>query len=56
MLDSVELREQARRYRQTANNESTPQLKQMLTSHALALAQLAERVERREAAQNEHLV
>ena len=54
MIDAAELREQARRYRQTANHETTPQLKQMLASHALALAQLAERVERREAAQAEH--
>jgi len=56
MIDAAELREQARRYRQTANHETTPQLKQMLASHALALAQLAEKLERAEDVKTEHAV
>jgi hypothetical protein len=40
--------EQSRLYRQAAEEEPTPEIKQRLTSHAHALAQLAESIELRE--------
>lgn len=49
MPKPAELREESRLYRQVARKEATPHLKQMLASHALALAELAERMERKEA-------
>lgn len=45
MLIPADLREQARRYREAAVDERTPPLKRYLANHALALAQLAERIE-----------
>lgn len=46
MATSVELREEARLYREAAVDEPTPALKLYLARHALALAQLAEQIER----------
>ena len=43
---SAELREQSRQYREIAEKEITVAIKQRLASHALALAQLAEKIER----------
>jgi hypothetical protein len=40
--------EQSRLYRQAAEEEPTPEIKQRLASHAHALAQLAESIEMRE--------
>ena len=40
--------EQSRLYRQAAEEEPTPEIKQRLASHAHALAQLAESIELRE--------
>lgn len=48
MPTSAKLREESRVYRQATGNEADPHLKQFLASHALALAQLAERIERTE--------
>jgi hypothetical protein len=50
MMTPTELRDEARLYRQAAAEESEPHLKRRLASHALALAQLAEMIERDEAA------
>jgi len=50
MSTPAELRELSRRSREAAAKEKTPQIKRGLASHALALAQLAERIERKEAA------
>jgi hypothetical protein len=44
----AELREQSRLYRQAAEKETTVEFKRRLASHALALAQLAEKIERDE--------
>jgi hypothetical protein len=49
MMTPTELREEARRYRQASAEETEPHLKRHLASHALALAQLAEMIERDEA-------
>lgn len=46
-----ELREQARLYRQVAKMESTLEIRRRLINHALALAQLAEKIERDEASE-----
>jgi hypothetical protein len=40
------LREESRLYRQAAAEESTPEIKHRLVSHAFALVLLAERIER----------
>ena len=45
-----ELREQSYEYREMARKEATPALKRYLASHALALAELAEKIERDRAA------
>jgi hypothetical protein len=45
-----ELREDARRYKRAARDEATPEIKIRLVSHAFALAQLAEKIERKETA------
>ncbi len=50
MLTPSELRDQARFYRDASVQEPVPELRRRLASHALALAQLAERVEREQAA------
>ena len=47
MATPAELREQARLYRLAVEDESTPAIKVRLASHAFALAQLAEAIERR---------
>ena len=44
----VELREQSRLYREAAENETNLYLSRTLASHALALAELAEKIERDE--------
>jgi hypothetical protein len=49
MPTTAELREASRLARLAAAEESVPQLKRRLANHALALAQLAERMEREEA-------
>lgn len=49
MLTPAELRELSRSYRKTAETTANPHFKRYLASHALALAQLAENIERREA-------
>ncbi len=46
MATPTELRDEARLYREAAVDESTPTLKLYLARHALALAQLAERLVR----------
>lgn len=46
MLTPAELREQSRLYREASAKESVPEFKRRFASHALALAQLAERIER----------
>ena len=46
----AELRENSRLYREEAKKEVDPYLRRSLLSHALALAQLAEKVEREETA------
>jgi hypothetical protein len=43
------LREEARQYRQAAKKETSPEIRRRLANHALALAQLAEKIEREEA-------
>jgi hypothetical protein len=40
------LRDEARLYRQAVEEESMPEIKRRLASHACALAQLAEKIER----------
>ncbi len=45
-LTPAELREQSDLYRQAAEKETTLEIKRRLASHALALAQLAERIKR----------
>jgi hypothetical protein len=46
MLTPAELREGSRRASELALNETTPHLRQALATHALALAALAEKLER----------
>jgi hypothetical protein len=50
MLTPAELRAGSRSARLAAENESAPPLKLRLADHALALAQLAEKIERDAAA------
>jgi hypothetical protein len=45
MLTPLELREQSQFYRNASAQETVPALRRRLASHALALAQLAERLE-----------
>jgi hypothetical protein len=52
MLTPAELRAGCRLASQASKEESASPLKRMLASHALALAQLAEKIEREEAARN----
>ncbi len=46
MVEPAELREQARRYAEAAKKETEPETRRKLRAEALALAQLAEKVER----------
>jgi hypothetical protein len=46
MPTPAELREQSHQYREIAERESALAIKRSLVSHALALAQLAEKIER----------
>lgn len=48
MPNPEQLREEARLYRMAAVKETEPHLKRRLASHALALAQMAEKIERKE--------
>jgi hypothetical protein len=48
MPTPAELREASRQAREAATKETAPHLKQTLASHAFALAQLAEKLEREE--------
>jgi hypothetical protein len=48
MVSSAEMRAQARYYTDVAATESAVPLKKLVTRHALALSQLAERIERAE--------
>lgn len=50
MPTASELREGSRLTRQAADEECVPHLKRLLARHAFALAQLAEKIEREEAA------
>jgi hypothetical protein len=50
MPTPAELREESRLCRQAAEEESDPHRKQLWASHALELAQLAEKVEREDKA------
>jgi hypothetical protein len=45
-----ELRQKSRQFREEADAETTPKLKELLVRHALALHQLAEKVEQDKAA------
>jgi hypothetical protein len=49
----TELREQSRLYRNVAEEETTPALKHRLANHALALDNLAARIEHAEATREE---
>jgi len=49
MTDHKTLRNQSRAYLERSKQEADPKLKQLLARHAMALAQLAERLERRDA-------
>jgi len=53
MFTPVELREEAQRFKWEAKGESDIHLKRGLASHALALAQLAEKIERQERRRND---
>jgi hypothetical protein len=48
MVTSAQVREASRLYHEAAGNEATPEIGRLLASHALALTQLAEVIERRE--------
>ena len=50
MPTPAELRESALLFKRAAESETSQLLKRMLTSHAHALAQLAEKIERKEGA------
>ena len=52
MVTPLELREQSQVYRAASEQETVPALSRRLASHALALAQLAERLERDQAARD----
>jgi len=47
LVNSSNLREQSRVYRAAAKMEATLRLRRYLASHALALAQLAEKIDRK---------
>ena len=47
-VSSVEVRRQLRIFGQIGTYETSPELKRLVRSHALALAQVAEAIERRE--------
>ncbi|MDE1903474.1 MAG: hypothetical protein KGI46_06430 [Alphaproteobacteria bacterium] len=47
MTECETLRDQSRVYLERAMRETDPRFKQLLARHALALAQLAEQIERR---------
>lgn len=49
MSTPAELRDASRLAREAARAESAPHLRRRLASHALALAQLAEKIEREDA-------
>jgi hypothetical protein len=49
MLTPMELRGQSRIYQEESANETMPEIKRRLANHALALALLAEKIEREEA-------
>lgn len=49
MAEHKVLRDQSRAYLERAKQEADPKLKQLLTRHAKALAQLAERLEEQDA-------
>lgn len=53
MPTPAELRERSRFYRRMAGKETEPHLKRHLAAHALALAQLAEKIERDDASAQE---
>ena len=46
MATPAELREQSRLFREMAKTETEPQLRRHLAANAMALAQLAEKIER----------
>ena len=46
LLTPADLRELSRLYRDASEKETTLEIKRRLASHALALAQLAEKIER----------
>ena len=50
MSTSEELRKKSREFREQADAETTPKLKELLVRHALALRQLAEKLEQNKAA------
>ncbi len=50
-----ELREESRRYRRAAENETNLHLRRKLVSHALALDYLAEKIQREEAVREDAL-
>ena len=50
MSNAEELRQKSREFREKADTETTPKLKELLVSHALALRQLAEKIEHDKAA------
>jgi hypothetical protein len=49
MRTPAELRAESRFYKRAATKESEPHLKRCLVAHAFALAQVAKRIERKEA-------
>jgi hypothetical protein len=48
MTEHKVLRDQSRAYLERAKQEADPKLKQLLARHAVALAQLAEKIEQEE--------
>ena len=48
------LRKEVRLYRQAAEEEPTPEIKRRLASHAIALAQLADKIEQRRLVREHH--
>jgi hypothetical protein len=50
LITPAQLRHQSFLCRQAVEKEATPEIKRMLASHAFALAQLAEKIERNELA------
>jgi len=49
MKNQKTLRDQSRAYLERSKQESDPKLKQLLARHAMALAQLADRIEQQDA-------